>query len=167
MAADALFIIPTDVYVRGNLKMDSILVPDASFGDGAFDVASPLSALKQAHQYLVRYNRVTPVTENVTVHQAYAAGTLVQVQATCTTAGVGAANVTVQVRKNGVSVMSGAFTVGSGLAAFGVVVGTLNAALTGYSANDVFDLVLTATATSGTLPQGLLVTLLFREAAGS
>ena len=167
MATDAVFILPVDTYVRGNLKMDSIQVPSSSFGDDAFDIASPLGVLKQAHQYLVKHNRPVPVTEALTVHQAYAPGVLVQVQATVTTQGSGAATVTVVVRKNGVSVMSATMTVGSGLAAFGVLVGTLNSALTGYTANDVFDLVLTAAAPSGALPAGLLVTLLFREAAGS
>lgn len=168
MAADALLVIPTDVYVRGNLRADGYSPPDNSIGTDAFDIGRPLSTLKVGHQYLVKFNPSgTPVTEAKTVHQAYSTGTLVQVSATVTGAGVGAATVTVGVKKNGVSVLSAAFVLSSALAAYGIAVASLNSALAGYVANDAFEVTCTVAAPSGTLPTGLLVTLLFREAAGS
>ena len=168
-ANDGLFDIPGNMYVRGNFRANNILIPTGSVGNNEFDINSPLAATKQDHQYLVHYRQTGTVASEAAaaVHQAYTTGTLFRVQMTSIGAAIGAATVTVVVKKNGTTVMSAPWVLTNSTAAYGILVGTLNASLTSYVLGDVFEVNVTPAVGGGTLPTGLLITLMFREAAGS
>src|SRR5262249_39085608 len=100
------------------------------------------------------------------IHVARGPGTLVDFAAGVSVAGVGWAGggqIVVDLLKNGVSILSAKPTILPAPAAFAILPGTISAA--GYSANDVFEVVVTVTAGTGTIPQGLFVRAVFQEAA--
>ena len=72
-------------------------------------------------------------------------------------AAVGAATVTIDLQKNGVSVLSAVINITSALAANVYIDASITT--TTYVADDVFKIVITATAGGGTLPTGLYVQL--------
>ena len=168
MAIDGAFQIPGDMFVNGTLRVNAINMPDNSVGNATFTIGDPLDATKQAHQYLGKLSQAgTTVTETKSVHQAYDVGRIVIAYATVTVAAIGAATVTFNVKKNGTSILSGAWVLTSATAAYGISIGTLITAAQGYVQDDVFEVTATAAAGGGTLPAGLLVTLVFREGAGT
>lgn len=168
MAIDGQFQVPGDMFVNGTFRANAMDIPDNSVSNSTFDISAPLDATKQFHQYLVKLNQNgTASTETRTVHQAYGDGRLIVAYATIKTAAIGAATVTLDVKKNGTSILSGAWVIGNTTVAFGVSLGTLNPASQDYLQDDVFEITATAAAGGGTLPTGLLVTLVLREGAGS
>ena len=168
MALDGVFQIPGDVYVNGTLRANAINMPDNSVGNSTFTVGDPLDATKQVHQYLGKLSQAgTAVTETKSVHQAYDVGRIVIAYATVTVAAIGAATVTFNVKKNGTSILSGAWVLTNTTTPYAQSVGTLITTAKAYGLNDVFEVTATAAAGSGTLPAGLLVTLVFREGAGT
>lgn len=70
---------------------------------------------------------------------------------------------TVDLKKNGTSVLTSTVTIDHTVAAYTQVAASI--ATNTYVAGDVFEVVVTATAGGGTLPQGLFVALITREAA--
>jgi hypothetical protein len=158
---------PGDLYVAGNLSMDSVTLPNDSVGDAQVDSNSPIDAIKLIHQQIkeVRTNYGAAVTSfRQVIHSAYAKGTLVEFAAALAVANTGAATVTAALYKNGVSIMSGApATLNSGVAAYAF---SAPAGLTSTVVlpGDVFEVVVTATAGGGVVGQGLTARLVLREA---
>jgi hypothetical protein len=72
--------------------------------------------------------------------------------------------VTVDLRKNGTTILTSVITISVAQAAYARVAGAIASAA--YIAGDVFELVVTATAGGGTLPQGLFVDTVLREGSG-
>lgn len=142
-------------------------VPDSSFGDAQIGTANPINATKLKHQYVPTVSQVhgtAAATERRVVHVARAAGEVAAIEAGITVAAVGAATVTVDLKKNGTTVLTSVITIDNGDSAYAEVTGSISSAA--YVAGDVFELVITATAGGGTLPQGLYVDTVFREGPG-
>jgi hypothetical protein len=78
-------------------------------------------------------------------------------------AAVGDSTATVDLYKNGASILSAGVLIDSGDAAFAVLTGSISSAA--YVAGDVFEVVITISAGTGTLPQGVWGQPTFREAA--
>lgn len=155
-----------DLIVNGTLRANNMQLPNNAVGNNQFNSADPLTASKQQHQYLVGLNQAhgtAATAERRAIHCAHAAGTITDVVAGAVVAPVGDSTVTVDVYKNGVSVLSSALTLTSSGAAFEETAGTLSTPA--YAAGDVIEVVLTVSAGSGTLPQGVYVRLTLREAA--
>jgi hypothetical protein len=142
-------------------------VPDGSWGDPQMGATNPVDATKLKHQYVPTYaqpNGTAAVTERKAVHVARSAGTVAAIEAGIVTAAVGAATVTVDLRKNGTTILTSVITISVAQAAYARVAGAIASAA--YIAGDVFELVVTATAGGGTLPQGLFVDTVLREGSG-
>jgi len=145
-----------------------VKLPAAAVGDGQFDGNSPLATIKQRHRKQHTYrqsNGVAAASDQQAVHVGYGAtGSVVAARAGVRTAGTGGGmSVTVDVRKNGTSILTAVITITSAQAAFALVAGSV--ATAAYLSGDVFEVVVTATAGGGTLPQGLFVDLIFDEDA--
>lgn len=158
-------VIDGNLTVRGALRCDDVQLPDGSLGNDQFSSTDPLEVEKQEHQYTKTFTQVNGVAaaSNVgqVIHVAQGDGELVAGYAGVMTACIGAATVTVDLKKNGASVLTSVITLDSGNAAF-----TLEAAAfssTAYNADDVFSVTVVATAGGGTLGQGLFVQFVFKE----
>ena len=144
-------------------------VPDGSFGDAQISTANPITAPKLQHQYDVIYsqlNGVAAASERKVVHVARSAGSVAAFEAGPVTIAAGAATVTLDLRKNGTSILTGVITLTSAHAAYNKVAGALNPASVAYALGDVFEVVTVATAGGGTLPQGVFADAVFREGSG-
>lgn len=142
------------------------VVPDASFGNAQIDAANPIDQTKLKHQYIQVYAQphgTAAVTERKVNHVARSTGTVEAIEAGIVVAAAGAATVTVDLRKNGTTILSAVITINNTHVAYQEVAGTISSAA--YVVGDVFELVVTATAGGGTLPQGLYVDVKYREGA--
>ncbi|VTR95239.1 Marine sediment metagenome DNA, contig: S03H2_L04701 OS=marine sediment metagenome GN=S03H2_18785 PE=4 SV=1 [Gemmata massiliana] len=160
----------SDVLHTGTHKFEvAPVVPANSFGDTQIGSSNPIGATKLAHQYVPTYsqpNGTAAVTERKVIHVAQSAGNVISAEAGIVTVAAGAATVTVDVRKNGTTVLTSTISISVAQAAFAKVSGAVNATPATYVTGDVFEVVVTATAGGGTLPQGLFVDVKFREGAG-
>lgn len=157
------------LYVTGTLKVGSMDLPAASVTDANMDPANPIDVDKQIHQYVHTYsqNRAAAVAaERKAVFSATGDGVLVNVQAGVTQAAVGDSTITVDVYKNGVSVLTGVLTIDSGDAAFATQTAAVTVGSEGYSAGQVFEVVIAVSAGTGTLPRGVYVSLTVNEEVG-
>jgi hypothetical protein len=142
-------------------------VPVNSFGDAQISAANPLGVTKVTHQYIPCYaqpNGSAAASETKAVFVARSAGTVRAIEAGIITAAVGAATVTIDLKKNGVSILTSVITIDNSKVAYAKTAGAISSAA--YVAGDVFTLVITATAGGGTLPQGLFVDTTFAEGSG-
>lgn len=142
-------------------------VPDGSFGDSQIGSTNPIDATKLKHQHVKVHAQpygTAAASERKVVHVARSAGSVAAIEVGVVVAAVGAATVTLDVRKNGTSVLTSPVSLTSSQAAYSKVNGAISVAA--YSSGDVFEIVLTATAGGGTLPQGVFCDAVFREGAG-
>lgn len=143
------------------------VVPDSSFGDAQMSASDPVSCTKLDHQHnriLAQAHGSASADERRVIHCARAAGVLTAIRAGVVVAAVGDSTVTVDLYKNGASILSAVITLDSGDAAFAEVAGAIDT--DDYIAGDVFEVVIDATVGTGTLPQGVYVDAVFREGAG-
>jgi len=141
------------------------VVPAGSFGDAQVGATSPIDTPKLKHRFAQVYAQdkgaaAASVTGRV-IHTAKAAGSVASIDVGITQAAVGAATVTVDLKKNGATILTGVVTINNSHAAFAEVSGTISSAA--YALGDNFELVIVATAGGGTLPQGLYVHTVFNE----
>lgn len=106
----------------------------------------------------------TVASVTIPIHAVFGAtGVLKAIKAGLITPCAGAATVTIDLKKNGASVLTGVITLNSSTAARAFVAGVLSS--TALTVGDFLELVVTATAGGGTVGQGLLVDLLEYEDA--
>jgi hypothetical protein len=159
-------VLDTDLVVRGVLRATSVGLPATCVGDTQMNASDPVGSDKLQHQYIEPFAQahgVAAVSERRAIHVARGAGTLTAFRAGLTVANVGAATVTVDLRRNGTTILTSVITLNSGTAAFAKVDGVISSAT--VAAGDVFEVVTVATAGGGTLGQGVFATLIIREAA--
>jgi hypothetical protein len=143
------------------------VVPNSSFGNAQIGTTNPIEAEKLKHQYVQRLSQAhgtASTDERRVVHVARASGSVVGVEAGPVVVAVGDSTVTVDVKKNGTTILSGVITIDSGDAAFDKVAGAISVA--SYVTGDVFEVIIDATVGTGTLPQGVFASVVFREGAG-
>jgi hypothetical protein len=151
-----------DLDITGNLTVGSIDIPAASIGDDEISPTAAIAASKQVHRVYAKYQQSgTAVTATALLHTAYAAGTALAVAITTLTVAVGAATVTIDVKKNGTTILSGIVTLDTGNVAYVAETGTIS--VPSYATGDTYSAVVVATAGGGTLPTGLLVELILNE----
>lgn len=145
---------------------DRVTLPAGCIGDNQADAANPFETDKVRHRHhktFAQANGSAAATEQRVVHVGYgAAGSVVAIRAGIRTAGSGGGmSVTVDVKKNGTSILSSVVTINASTVALAKASATVTTA--DYEDGDVIEVVVTATAGGGTLPQGLFVDLLFDE----
>lgn len=154
-----------NVYVDGELRSRTLIpsVGAVSNTHVAADAAIAYTKLQHLHhrQYAQPNTAAAAVTQ--VIHEARAAGTVLAVRTGSIAAAIGDAVVTVDIRKNGSTILSSVITLDNGNTAYVSEAGTITG--TAYVAGDVFTVVVTATAGTGTLPTGLFATVLFAETA--
>lgn len=159
--------IPNDVHIAGNLSAQSATLPAGTVNDAAVAASAGIAASKLDHQYLDTYNQahgVAAATIRIPIKVAYAAGEIVNFRAGVVVAAVGAATVSIRLKKNGSNIDTAALVIDNANAAFAKE-DAAGFTSTTYVAGDVFEADITATAGGGTLPQGLFCQLITREDA--
>jgi hypothetical protein len=140
--------------------------PNASIKNAHVDTTDPLDIDKIRRAVFARLAQVhgsNATAERRIVHVARSAGTLLAVQVVPIVAATGDSTVTVDVYKNGVSVLTGTVSLDNSKAAYSKTLATLS--VTAYTAGDVFEVVQTISAGTGTLPHGVCTQLTFNEGA--
>lgn len=163
-------VIDSDLLVQGNIIISgggTIALPANAVGNTQVSAASPLTVDKSVQQincvYAQKHGAVVADDTGTFIHGALAAGVVHSIQAWVRVIPVGAATVTVDLKKNGTTVLTAVITLDSGNVAYTVEIGAITT--TAYVAGDFFEVVIDATAGGGTLPQGLGVEVVFRETA--
>lgn len=155
-----------DVAVTGTLvAIGGLSVPDGSIDADAIEAAAGIEYTKLEHEHRAAHRQSgTPAsaTDGIAVIRG-ATGTLLSVKAGTVVACIGAATITVDVKKNGTTVLSGVITLDSTNTARVAEAGTLS--VTTLAAGDLLEVVVVATAGGGTLGTGLFVEVRWAEDA--
>ena len=156
-----------DLIVSGVLKANSMTLPANSVGNNEFTSGDPLDEDKQEHRHVITYSQkhgTATVTERKPIHVPYQAGTVLEVLIGNVVACVGDSTITVDVYKNGTSILAAPITLDNTNTAFtGQELASISTP--SYGAAVVFEVVVTATVGTGTLGQGLFVRVAFAEDA--
>ena len=153
-----------DTHIIGRLSAVSMAVPADSVGSDSVDADDPIQSEKLEHQYTLTHRQpgnVAAITADK-IHIARGAGTIESVQILTHTAPAAANSYTVNVKKNGTTILSSPVTVDNSTAANDVIDATLS--VTTFVAGDYFEVaIVSAAGTSwGT---GLIVQVIIRENA--
>lgn len=152
-----------DFHVTGNLTAGGgIGIPANTIVDAQVAPSAGIQASKviqQKHGREVQSGNATAVTKPI--HVAYGAGTVVAVRVGSVVAATGDSTATIDVKKNGTTILSGAVVLDNANTAYISEAGTIS--VPSYDAGDVFTAVVTVSAGSGTLPTGLFVDVAFNE----
>lgn len=157
-----------NLYVAGQLTADSINLPDSIVGNQQISAADPIESDKQRHLFAKVYSQedATSVFDVITcVHVALVAGEVAQFQAGFRVPSVGDSVVTVDLKKNGVSILSDIIDIDSSIASYTQVVAGINPVMKAYNVGDVFEMVVVCTDGTGTPGEGLFAQVAFDEGA--
>lgn len=152
-----------DLFVNGNLRAISAQLPTSAVTNASVVAGAGIDATKLQHQHNKTFSQpnTAATTETKVIHVAYGAGTVIAFRAGSIAIAVGGATVTLDLKKNGTTVLSAVITLDTGNVARVAEAGTVS--VTAYAAGDVFEVVATATAGGGTLPTGLFAHAVFNE----
>ncbi len=157
---------PTDVAVQGTVFAQGFQSPNPTITDTmVLQAVPPVNASKLAHQHRITYAQATTATA-VTIRQTIqvtygAAGAVVAfVAGLAGTANVSPASITVDLLKNGTSILTAPISITTQAVR---VLTSAGLASTGTVAGDVFEVNITATVSTGTLGTGLFAALTVNE----
>ena len=161
-------IIESDMYVNGTLTAKQFAAPTGSVNADAIVALAGVEASKLQHQH----QPVAVLTDHATDAAAGkrevlhvvrgATAQVIAFRAGCTVAATSTGTCSVDLKKNGTTMLSGTITINSGVAAFDLVTGTLSS--TDLVAGDVLEAHITA-ASGSTLPRGIFAQAVIREDA--
>jgi len=157
----------TDLYINGAFSCKSLTPPAASIPNSAIPAAAGISASKLQQQLAKDYgqpNGTTPVTERKVIHVVYGATcTILSLKVGTKTVLTGLATITVDILKNGTSILTGVVTINNTQTAYQLVSGAL--ATTPGVQGDVYEINVVATAGGGGLGGGIFASLVLNEDA--
>lgn len=155
-----------DLVVRGGLSAQSMTIPANAVGNAQIPAGAGITytKLQQLRQPSYAQPNTAATTETrMMLAVRGATATVVELAAGAIVAAIGAATVTVDLKKNGVSILSGVLTLDNTTAAY--VLKTATVLTPNLVVGDVLTIVITATAGGGTLPTGFFVQIRVSEDA--
>lgn len=157
--------IESDVFVAGAFRSTSLSIPAGTVTNSGIAADADVATTKLQHRTISTYaqsGNATAVT--IPIHRVYGTtGTIIAIHAGSIGVATSDAAVTVDLKKNGTTCLSGVITLDSGNTARIGEAGTLT--VTSLAAGDLLELVVTAAAGGGALPTGLFVTTVIDEKA--
>jgi hypothetical protein len=160
-------IIPDDLVVQGTLAPTRMNYPAGSVDNAAVKTLAGIDATKLVHIHRAVYAQPSgsvSAAEAKVVHVVHGAtATLVGFKAGSVTACVGAATITVDLKKNGVSVLTATIVLDNANTARVVEAATITTAAA--VAGDVFEVSVAVAAGGGTIGSGVFAYAEFYEAA--
>jgi hypothetical protein len=150
---------------NGLVVTTSAILPANCITNTNIPAAAGVEASKLQHQYEPCYSQSgNAAAATVVLHIVKGATATVQaVRAVSVAAATGDSTATIDVKKNGTTIISAPIVLDSGNTAYVLEAGTLT--VPAGVAGDVYTAVITISAGSGTLPTGLSVQLVIREDA--
>ena len=143
----------------------SVNLPSACVGNAQIKTAAGIDAEKLEHQHRKCYAQesdTTAAAESRVVHVVKGTvGVLQAFRAGCVVANVGDSTITVDLLKNGVTLLTAPISLSSADSAYDVVAGTLASA--GVVVGDVLEVAIVATVGEGTLGTGVFASLDLHE----
>jgi hypothetical protein len=165
--------IQNDLVVLGNFSAKGVTLPPSSVNDSQVAAAAGIQAQKLQHQYealFVQYagtpaSTTTATNDQLVIHVVRGAtATPIDFKAGLVTACTGAATVTVDLWRNGVTILTAVITLNNAQSAYQLVAAA-GFSNTSWVVNDVIEVKVTAVAGGGTLGKGLFANLHMREDA--
>lgn len=152
------------IYISGALSAKSMTLPDAVVTDDTVAADAAISALKLEHQFKPTYSKPSPASEVAVLHYVFGAtGVVSNVVAGTVALCTGDATISIDVKKNGTTILTAPIVLDSANTAYVAEAGTVS--VTALAAGDVLTVAVTATAGTGALGTGLFVSLnLFEDA---
>ena len=153
----ATTIIEGDVLIRGALAPESFTAPPQSVSSDAVKTGANIDADKLESRVYASHAQpnTAATTETRSLFVARRPGTVNSVIAGSIAKAVGDSTVTVDVKKNGTTILSAVITLDNANTARVGEAGTVN--VSAFVAGDWFEVVITATVGTGTLPTGVFV----------
>ena len=158
-----------DVIVTGNISPASFTAPSSQFvGDTQVKTGAKISASKlqtRISKIIADNNSAVATSYRRTIWRVFGATCALQDFriGIAGTAAVGAATVTVDLFKNGSTILTATVQITNALAQYGTVAASLAAGALTLVAGDVLEISITATAGGGTLPNGFFAALVGYE----
>lgn len=155
-----------DFYYAGEVKLADVDLPASCVSNSHIDSSAAIAASKLQHQHPVHWQQpnTAATTETRVIYRCYGAtGTILGVYAGSIAKAVGDSTVTVDVKKNGTTILTGVITLDNANTNRVAEAGTLS--VTTLAAGDVLEVVITATVGTGTLPTGVFATVTVKEDA--
>jgi hypothetical protein len=154
-----------DLYVNGNFAAKSMSVPLGAVADAQVAAGAEIATSKLRHKHKKSISQAgTAATETRAIHVcAGLTGTAVSFAAGLIAANSGAATVSVDLKKNGTSILTAPISLTTTPAARTLLAGTISSGA--LVVGDWLEVVITATAGGGTLGTGLFVQLEIDEGA--
>ncbi len=154
-----------DIFVPGNISSRTLTIPAGTVLNAAVGSAAAIAATKTIQQHVLTVSQESGTAvpdEEFVVHCVYGAtATAVAFEAGAVVASAGAATVSVDLHKNGTTVLSAAITLNSSQTAYETVTATIST--TAYTDGDVLEVIIDGTVGGGTLAKGVFATLVLRE----
>lgn len=157
--------IETDLHINGALSANTWYVGDESVGNDQVAGDAQIDSDKVVHRHRPHYSQVNAAAFAATVvlFHAIRAGVLYNVRAGSIVAATGNSTVTIDIRKNGTTMLTAPFVLDNANTAYVAEAGSL--AGSAIAAGDTITAVITISAGTGTLPTGLFVTVELDEAS--
>jgi hypothetical protein len=153
-----------DFHVAGNLSANTITIPDGAISNAKVVASAGIAASKMQHQHRAGYGQPNSAatTETRSIAVVFGAtGTLFDFRAGSIAKAVGDSTVTIDLKKNGASVLNTIITLDSANTNRLAEAATFSAA--SLAAGDWLEIVVTATIGTGTLPTGVFASLTWNE----
>lgn len=159
--ANVTTVLPTDLYVQGNIGAASLSVPVNAIRDAQVSAGADIAAgkLQHAHRAILAQGSATTVAAQTQVIHVVsgATATLRISEAGAVVPAVGTDTATIDIQKNGTTVLSSVITLTSSQSARQIVLGTIS--VPAGVTNDVYEVVITPVHSTGTLAKGVFVVL--------
>lgn len=155
-----------DTYIVGNLAAKTMSIPAGAVTDATIPPGAGIDQAKLEHQHRIPFHQpnTAATSETRAVYECYGAtGSIIAFRAGSIAAAVGDSTVTVDLRKNGATILTAVITLDSANVARVAEIGTL--AVTSLVAGDVLEIVTVATIGTGTLPTGVFASVTITEDA--
>lgn len=155
-----------DLVVTGRLTAGHISYPSNEISNAAIASDAGIDAEKLEHQYCKSYSQpnTTATAETRILHVVHGdTAEVLEFEAGSIVANVGAATVTVDLKKNGTTILSAVITLDNTNTAYVTEAGTISSA--NLVDGDVLTIVTTATAGGGTIATGFFCSVKLREKA--
>lgn len=161
----ALSTINSDLVIKGRLTPTSLDIPDGIIVNADVSSSAAIETTKLRHRHVAQWQQpnTTATTETRPIHVVRYAGTIMEFVAGTIVACIGAATITIDLKKNGTSVLTTILTLDNANTARVVEAAVLNSSLTAVVASDWLEIVITATAGGGTIGTGLFCEVVIDE----
>ena len=154
-----------DLFVAGNINSRTLSIPAGSLLNAGVGAAAAIAATKQIQQHIKHVSQESGTAvpdEEFCIHVVYGAtGTAVAFEAGAVVASEGGATVSVDLHKNGTTVLSSPITLNSNQTAYETVTATIGTS--SFVEGDVLEVLIDGTAGGGTLAKGVFASLVLRE----